>query len=357
MGRRERMLAGALVVLGLNSLYLAARADASLLYFANVGLHVVRGVAMAAALGRRARRHWAALDAAVAGRRHRLLARGGARRRARLHRRHAPLPAAPLRARGPRRPRRAPGPRGRPAPNPGRSGRSRARERHRRRAVRPRRSGGTGGRGSPSSTQRHREPGPASCHDGRKRGRGPRGRSSLPPSETNVGGMIPANFFMKSEDCGRCHMDIYQQWTTLGPPLLVVQQPVVPEVHRVHAGRRRDQALEVVRRLPRSRPALQRTSTARSRNRSTRRSARRPRLPSCHSIVDVKGTMGQGDFTIEYPPLHDLATSDSPILRGSRLPAEARPRAAPPDLPEDASTPSRPPSSARPATRSTSTCP
>jgi len=40
MRRRERMLAGVLLVLGLNSLYLAARADASLLYFGNVGLHV-----------------------------------------------------------------------------------------------------------------------------------------------------------------------------------------------------------------------------------------------------------------------------------------------------------------------------
>jgi tetratricopeptide (TPR) repeat protein len=27
--------------------------------------------------------------------------------------------------------------------------------------------------------------------------------------------------------------------------------------------------------------------------------------------------MGQGDFTIEYPPLHDLATSDNPLLRSS----------------------------------------
>jgi hypothetical protein len=36
---------------------------------------------------------------------------------------------------------------------------------------------------------------------------------------------------------------------------------------------------------------------------------------SCHSIVQVKSTMGQGDFTIEYPPLHDLAVSENPLLR------------------------------------------
>jgi hypothetical protein len=38
---------------------------------------------------------------------------------------------------------------------------------------------------------------------------------------------------------------------------------------------------------------------------------------SCHSIVHVKSTMGQGDFTIEYPPLHDLAASDNPAVRAT----------------------------------------
>ena len=38
---------------------------------------------------------------------------------------------------------------------------------------------------------------------------------------------------------------------------------------------------------------------------------------SCHSMVHVKSTMGQGDFTIEYPPLHDLATSDQPAVRAA----------------------------------------
>src|SRR5438876_390358 len=41
-------------------------------------------------------------------------------------------------------------------------------------------------------------------------------------------------------------------------PLLVLQQSVVSQEYRIHAGRRRRKALEVVRRLPRSRAALQR---------------------------------------------------------------------------------------------------
>ena len=36
---------------------------------------------------------------------------------------------------------------------------------------------------------------------------------------------------------------------------------------------------------------------------------------SCHAITKVGSTMGQGDFEVEYPPLHDLAASDHPLLR------------------------------------------
>ena len=36
---------------------------------------------------------------------------------------------------------------------------------------------------------------------------------------------------------------------------------------------------------------------------------------SCHSIVAVNSSMGNGDFVIEYPPLHNLATSENFFLR------------------------------------------
>ena len=35
----------------------------------------------------------------------------------------------------------------------------------------------------------------------------------------------------------------------------------------------------------------------------------------CHSIADVKSTMGQGDFYLEYPKLHELAASKNPVVR------------------------------------------
>ena len=100
----------------------------------------------------------------------------------------------------------------------------------------------------------------------------------------------------------------------VGAPLLVVQQPVVPEVDRIHAGRGRARSRRSGARAATTTPCSSTAaSTGRSRSRSTR-PRRRPasRCTSCHSISHVGSTMGQGDFTIEYPPLHDLAASEQP---------------------------------------------
>src|SRR5207237_7503591 len=35
----------------------------------------------------------------------------------------------------------------------------------------------------------------------------------------------------------------------------------------------------------------------------------------CHSIAQVKSTMGQGDFYLEYPTLHEMAASKNPVVR------------------------------------------
>src|SRR5258707_14344541 len=35
----------------------------------------------------------------------------------------------------------------------------------------------------------------------------------------------------------------------------------------------------------------------------------------CHSILQVKSTMGQGDFVLENPKLHELAASDNSVVR------------------------------------------
>ena len=64
-------------------------------------------------------------------------------------------------------------------------------------------------------------------------------------------------FFHDERDLRPVSYRDLQGMAVLRPPLLVFQQSVVPQVDRVHAGCRRDDTLEVVRRVPRSRRVLQ----------------------------------------------------------------------------------------------------
>ncbi len=68
----------------------------------------------------------------------------------------------------------------------------------------------------------------------------------------------------------------------LDAPFRVVQQPVLPEGHRVHAGRDRHAAQQVVRRMPRSRGLLQRT--VRPAHQGTDRYARSAGRPGLHVL-------------------------------------------------------------------------
>ena len=43
-------------------------------------------------------------------------------------------------------------------------------------------------------------------------GAGPQSPFFPSSAKTNVDGIIPSNFFMDSEACGECHKDIYEQW-------------------------------------------------------------------------------------------------------------------------------------------------
>jgi hypothetical protein len=45
-------------------------------------------------------------------------------------------------------------------------------------------------------------------------GRGPSSPFFPSSADTNVRGIIPANFFMTSETCGRCHQEIYKEWNS-----------------------------------------------------------------------------------------------------------------------------------------------
>jgi Flp pilus assembly protein TadD len=135
-------------------------------------------------------------------------------------------------------------------------------------------------------------------------------------ARTNIGGIIPANFFMTSEMCGRCHRDIYEQWNSSAHHFssfnnqwyrksIEYMQDVIGtrpskwcagcHDHAVFFNGRFDRPIKEQIDTPEAQAGLGCTS--------------------CHAIVHVGSTMGQGDFTVEYPALHDLAVSENRWLR------------------------------------------
>ena len=135
-------------------------------------------------------------------------------------------------------------------------------------------------------------------------------------ADTNVHGIIPATFFMTSESCGRCHTEIYKEWKSSAhhfssfnnqwyrKSIEYMQDTIGTKPskwcagchdHAVFFNGRFDRPIKEQIETPEAQAGLGCTS--------------------CHAIVHVGSTMGQGDFQIEYPPLHDLAASNQPFLR------------------------------------------
>lgn len=137
-------------------------------------------------------------------------------------------------------------------------------------------------------------------------------------AETNVGGTIPSTFFMTSKDCARCHKEIYDQWNSSAHHFgsfnnqwyrksIEYMQDVIGTKPSKWCAGCHDHAVFFNGRF--DRPIKEQIETPEAQNGLG--------CTSCHSIVHVKSTMGQGDFTIEYPPLHDLATSDNKVLKAA----------------------------------------
>jgi tetratricopeptide (TPR) repeat protein len=135
-------------------------------------------------------------------------------------------------------------------------------------------------------------------------------------AKTNVGGIIPSNFFMDSATCGECHKDIYEQWNSsvhhfasfnnqfYRKSIEYMQSVVGTQPSKWCAGCH-DHAVFFNGRF--DRPIAEQIDTPEARAGLA--------CTSCHAIVRVESTMGNGDFTIEYPPLHELATSKNKYVR------------------------------------------
>jgi len=135
-------------------------------------------------------------------------------------------------------------------------------------------------------------------------------------AKTNVGGLIPSDFFLESEKCGECHKDIYEQWRSSAhhfssfnnqfyrKSIEHMQELSGTKGSRWCAGCH-DHAMFFNGRF--DQPAKDQIDTPQAQAGLG--------CVSCHSIVHVDGSMGNGGFTIEYPALHRLASSDHPVVR------------------------------------------
>jgi Flp pilus assembly protein TadD len=147
-------------------------------------------------------------------------------------------------------------------------------------------------------------------------GDGPEG--SFFPSSAQVYGKqkIPSKFFMESDSCQRCHEDIYNQWSSSAHHFssfnnqwyrksIEYMQDTIGTKPSKWCGGCHDPAVlysglmdtpikQIIHR-PESQAGLG--------------------CMMCHSIAAVKSTMGQADFYLEYPKLHELAATKNPVAR------------------------------------------
>jgi Flp pilus assembly protein TadD len=147
-------------------------------------------------------------------------------------------------------------------------------------------------------------------------GDGPQG--SFFPSSAQVYGhqKIPSKFFMESDSCKRCHEDIYNQWYSSAHHFssfnnqwyrksIEYMQDTVGTRPSKWCGGCHDPAVLY--------SGLMDTPI--------KQIVHRPEAQAglgcmmCHSIAHVKSTMGQADFYLEYPKLHELAATKNPVMR------------------------------------------
>src|SRR6266700_2183491 len=147
-------------------------------------------------------------------------------------------------------------------------------------------------------------------------GDGPDGPFFPSSAQTANQEKISGKYFMESNACERCHGDIYRQWYS--------------SVHHFSSFnnqwyRKSIEYMQDVVGVKPSKwcagchdPALLYSGLF---NTPIKQIVNRPEAQAglgcmmCHSIAQVKSTMGQGDFFLEYPKLHELAASNNPAVR------------------------------------------
>ena len=148
-------------------------------------------------------------------------------------------------------------------------------------------------------------------------GDGPNGPFFPSSAQVYGGQKIPSKFFMESDSCKRCHEDIYNQWYSSAHHFssfnnqwyrksIEYMQDVVGTRPSKWCGGCHDPAVLYSGKMDTPIKQIVHTPEAQA----------GLGCMMCHSIADVKSTMGQGDFYLEYPKLHELAATKNPVTRG-----------------------------------------
>ena len=155
---------------------------------------------------------------------------------------------------------------------------------------------------------------PAATMEGE--GDGPGGKFFPSSVQTHDGNYIPAKYFMQSQACERCHQDLYKQWYSSAhhfssfnnqwyrKSIEYMQDVAGVKASKWCAGCH-DPALLFSGMFDTPIRQIENTPAAQA----------GLSCMMCHSIVQVKSTMGQGDFLLEYPKMHELAASENPAMR------------------------------------------
>ncbi|PYY04312.1 MAG: hypothetical protein DMG64_05035 [Acidobacteria bacterium] len=149
-----------------------------------------------------------------------------------------------------------------------------------------------------------------------KEGDGPSGAFFPSSAQTTDGKLIPAKYFMESQACERCHKDVYEQWSSSAHHFssfnnqwyrksIEYMQDVVGTHPSKWCGGCHDPSVLYSGLMDTPIKQIVHTPEANA----------GLGCLMCHSITKVKSTMGQGDFVLLYPKLHELAASKNPVMR------------------------------------------
>jgi tetratricopeptide (TPR) repeat protein len=147
-------------------------------------------------------------------------------------------------------------------------------------------------------------------------GAGPKSEFFPSSAETSTGKTVPEDYFVDSAACKQCHADIYNEWESSAHHFSSFnnqwyRQSIVymQDVNGVQASKWCAGCHDAALFFPGNfnTPIKDRVNT--------RAAQAGIGCMVCHSIRNVRSTMGNGSYTIEYPALFKLVDTKNPVLR------------------------------------------